>query len=160
MNVSSFSCTYTVSFSGWCKYSLHLLPLNVWHPAFLLESFIENAVKHQLVKLANGIDWLRVWDATRDRGQFWTGIVQSFYRLLTTPVFGDRLIPSHINFIERFSHSHVTGSTSLTSLVSDLSSDSELNTLHKMNHLSLLTLISNIIFVCCKSPIIRRKIIV
>jgi hypothetical protein len=54
-------------------------------------STLENAANHQSVKLAKGINWLRVWDAARDRGQFWTGIVQSFYRLLTTPVFGDRL---------------------------------------------------------------------
>ena len=59
-------------------------------------------------------------------------IGQSFYRLLTTPVFGYRLcwkcdsvIPSHVSFIEHFSHSHVTGPTSLTSLMSDLTSDSD-----------------------------------
>ena len=101
-------------------------------------SILENAANHQSVKLAKDINWLKIWDDARDRGQFWTGIVQSFYRLLTTPVFGDRIcwkcdsvIPPNVNFIEHFSHSHVTGSTSLNSL---LISDSELNTniLHSM----------------------------
>ena len=44
-------------------------------------STLENAANHQSVKLAKGINWIRVWDAARDRGR--TDIVQSFYRLLT-----------------------------------------------------------------------------
>lgn len=81
-------------------------------------SILENAANHQSVKLAKDINWLKIWDDARDRGQFWTGIVQSFYRLLTTPVFGDRIcwkcdsvIPPHVNFIEHFSHSHVTAAS-------------------------------------------------
>ena len=46
----------------------------------------------------------------------------------------DSVVPSHVSFIEHFSYSHVTGPTSLTSLVSDLASNSELDTsiLHSM----------------------------
>jgi hypothetical protein len=91
-------------------------------------SILENAANRQSVKLAKGINWPKVWDAARDRGQFLAGIVQTFYRLLTTTVFGDRLcwkcdsiIPPHVSFIEHFSHSHVTGPASLNSVVSDLS---------------------------------------
>ena len=75
-------------------------------------STLENVANHQSVNVSKDINWLKVWDAARDKGQFWTGIVQSFYRLLTTPVFGDRLcwkcdsvIPPHVSFIEHFSHS-------------------------------------------------------
>ena len=99
-----------------------------------MSSTLKNAENHQSVKLAKDINWLKIWEAARDRGQFWTGIVQSFYKLLTTPVFGDRIcwkcdavIPPHVSFIEHFSNSHVTGSVSLNSLVSDLTSESELN---------------------------------
>ena len=124
-------------------------------------SILENAANHQSVKLAKDINWLKIWDDARDRGQFWTGIVQSFYRLLTTPVFGvgiclkyNSVIPPHVNFIEHFSHSHVLGSTSLNSLVSDLTSESELNTniLHSMKLLLFVftyTLISNIFSLYC-----------
>ena len=56
-----------------------------------MSSTLKNAENHQSVKLAKDINWLKIWEAARDRGQFWTGIVQSFYKLLTTPVFGDRI---------------------------------------------------------------------
>ena len=39
---------------------------------------LENADNHQSVKLAKEVNWLKVWDAARDCGHFWTGIVQGF----------------------------------------------------------------------------------
>ena len=41
-------------------------------------STLKNAANHQSVKLAKDINWLKIWEAARDRGQFWTGIVQNF----------------------------------------------------------------------------------
>ena len=97
-----------------------------------MSSTLENA-SHQSVLLAKDINWPKVWEAARDRGR----IVQSFYRLLlTTPVFGDRIcwkcdlvIPPHVSFIEHISN-FLTGSVSLNSLVSDLTSESSI--LHSM----------------------------
>ena len=97
---------------------------------------LENAANHQPVKLAKDIKWLKIWDDARDRGQFWTGSVQSFYRLLITPVFGDRIcwkcdsvIPPHVRALLTLPRN-----CSLNSLMSDLTSESELNTniLHNM----------------------------
>ena len=42
------------------------------------------------VSLASEINWIRVWEAARDRGPFWTKISQSFYKQLTKPLFGER----------------------------------------------------------------------
>ena len=96
---------------------------------------LEDAENHQSVRLAKEVNWLKVWDAARDRGRFWTGIVQSFFKLLTTPLFGERVclkcnsaIPPDTTFIEHFSSTHITTSISLDSLMSDLSSNSELTT--------------------------------
>ena len=96
---------------------------------------LEDANNHQSVKLAKDVNWLKVWDAARDRGRFWTGIVQCFYKLLTTPLFGERIcwkcnspIPPGNAFIEHLSSAHVTTSISLDSLMSDLTSNSDLTT--------------------------------
>ena len=46
-----------------------------------MSSTLGNTANHQSVSLAKDINRLKVWkaQAARDRGQFWTGIVQSFY---------------------------------------------------------------------------------
>ena len=54
-------------------------------------AILENADNHQSVKLTKEVNWLKVWDAGRDRDRYWTGIVQGFYKLLTTPLFGERV---------------------------------------------------------------------
>ena len=51
---------------------------------------VEEAGQHQSVCLAREVNWLRVWEATRDRDWFWTNISQSFFNLLTMSLFGDR----------------------------------------------------------------------
>ena len=111
--------------------------------ATVRESVLQETANHQSVMLASKVNWLRVLEAAREKGQYWTGIVQSFYRLLTTPVFGERtyricgsFIPPDTSFIEYFSLLHVTSSVSLTSLMSDLTSDSDLgnNSFHSMKY--------------------------
>ena len=66
---------------------------------------LKEACKHQSVSLASEINWLRVWEAARDRGPFWTKISQTFYKLLTKPLFEERnchkcdsRIPDDISF--------------------------------------------------------------
>ena len=73
-------------------------------------AILEDAENHQSVRLSKEVNWLKVWDAAIDRGRFWTGIVQSFLKLLTTPLFGERAclkcnsaIPPDTTFIEHFS---------------------------------------------------------
>ena len=109
--------------------------------ATVRESVLQEAANHQCIMLASKVNWLCVWEAAREKGQYWCGIVQSFYRLLTTPVFGKRtcricgsFIPADTSFIEHFSIHHVASSVSLTSLMSDLTSDSDLsnNYFHSM----------------------------
>ena len=111
--------------------------------ATVRESVLQEAANHQSVILASKVNWLRVWEAAREKGQYWTGIVQSFYRPLTTPVLGERtcricgsFISPDTSFIEHFSLHHVASSVSLTSLMFDLSSDSDLgnNSFHSMKY--------------------------
>ena len=111
--------------------------------ATVKESVLQEAANHQFVILASKVNWLRVWEAAREKGQYWTGIVQSFYRLLTTPVFWQWIchicgsfISPDTSLIEHFSLHHITSSVSLTSLMSDLSSDSDFgnNSFHSMKY--------------------------
>ena len=93
----------------------------------------EEASKHQSVCLAAKINWLRVWEAARDKGPYWTQIAQSFYKILTRPLFGERHCPrcnSHISenisFFEHLTKDHVPDTISISNLLADLySPDSE-----------------------------------
>ena len=105
------------------------------------ESVLQEAANHQSVMLPGKVNWLHVWEDAREKGQYWTGIVPNFYKLLTTSVFGERtcricgsFIPPDTSFIEHFSLHHVANSVSLTSFMSDLTSDSDLgnNYFHSM----------------------------
>ena len=40
---------------------------------------LEEAGQHQSVCLVGEVNWLRVWEAAKDRGRFWTNISQSFF---------------------------------------------------------------------------------
>ena len=54
---------------------------------------LKEACKHQSVSLASEINWLQLnweFEAARDKGPFWTKTSQSFYKLLTKPLFGER----------------------------------------------------------------------
>ena len=53
------------------------------------QSIFQEVASHPCV--SKDVNWLRVWDAARDKGQFWTGIAQGFYKLLTTPVWTQEL---------------------------------------------------------------------
>ena len=74
---------------------------------------LQVAAKHQSVKLALNINWLRVWQNARDKGPYWTRITQSFFKVLTYPLFGDRCcpkcsttIPSDISYCEHLVDYH------------------------------------------------------
>ena len=67
-------------------------------------STLENPANHQSVKLANDINWLRVWDAERDYrpDRHCSKLLQATHYY--APVFGDRLCwkcdsvtPSHVS---------------------------------------------------------------
>ncbi len=97
------------------------------------------AETHSSTSLASRVNWLRIWEAARDRGPYWTTIAQSFYRLLTTPLFGDRtcwkcsdVIPPSLSFIDHLTSSHCINSIDLNDLLSTLSSDSDLS--HSLSH--------------------------
>ncbi len=97
------------------------------------------AETHSSTSLASRVNWLRIWEATRDRGLYWTTIAQSFYRLLTTPLFGDRtcwkcsdVIPPSLSFIDHLTLSHCINSIDLNDLLSTLGSDSDLS--HSLSH--------------------------
>ena len=88
---------------------------------------------HQSVSLAKKVNWLRVWESARDKGQFWTKIAQSFYKVLTTPLFQDRqcwlcnnVLPPDMGFIAHLANGDATYESSLNTLLTELSSNSEL----------------------------------
>ena len=95
---------------------------------------LQEACKHQSVTLAKDVNWLRVWEAARDKGPYWTRTTQSFFKILTTPLFGDRtcrlcncIISSDL-FFTHFLDNHLStlSPSDITSFWSDLrSSDSE-----------------------------------
>ena len=97
------------------------------------QSLLEEACKHQSVNLASKINWLRVWEAARDKGPYWTYIVQSFYRTMTRPLFGARSCPrcgSHIpesmSSFQHLTEVHAPDNLNVRSLLDDLlSPDSE-----------------------------------
>ena len=97
----------------------------------------QEAAQHQLVRLTVDINWLRIWEAVRDRGRYWSRIFQSFFKILTSPLFGDRLcricstvIPAESSYFEHLVNSHCQKHTNLSpsSLLLKLNSDSDLTT--------------------------------
>ena len=107
---------------------------------------LKEACKHQSVSLASEINWLRVWEAARDRGLFWTKISQTFYKLLTKPLFGERnchkcdsCIPEDISFFDRhLIQDHGPNSVDIDNLLADLHSkdfDPNTNSFHCMRSL-------------------------
>ena len=97
---------------------------------------LEEACKHQSVSLASEINWLRVWEAARDKGPFWTNISQSFYKLLTKPLFGERIchkcdtfIQEDVSFFSHLTQHHAPRSINIPNLLSNLrAQDSDPNT--------------------------------
>ena len=85
------------------------------------------------VNLASSINWLRVWEAARDRGPYWSYIAQSFYRILTRPLFGDRScatcgshIPESVSSFQHLTETHAPDTLNVPNLLADLlSSDSK-----------------------------------
>ena len=110
---------------------------------------LEEARKHQSTSVASEINWLRVWEAARDKGSYWTNISQFFYRLLTRPLFGDRIcmvcesgIQEDTSFFSHLIKSHTPATADISSLLNDLrSQDSEPTTksFHCMKYLAALT---------------------
>ena len=102
----------------------------------------EESLNHQSVKLACNINWLRVWEPARDKGPYWTRTAQSFYRILTSPLFGDRIcrvcsteVPRELSYIELLVSSHCVGSTlSLDYLLSNLESLSDVDLIDQAFH--------------------------
>ena len=94
---------------------------------------LEETVKHQSVTLASEMNWLRLWEAARDKGPYWTNIAQSFYRLLTRPLFGDRvcdkcesIITEDISYFTHLTQTHTPSTADIPNLLTDLcSQDSE-----------------------------------
>ena len=97
------------------------------------QCLVEEACKHQSVNLASSINWLRVWEAARDRGPYWSYIAQSFYRAITKPLFGDRScvtcgshIPESVSSFQHLTETHAPDTLNVPNLLADLlSSDSE-----------------------------------
>ena len=102
---------------------------------------LEEASKHQSVSQASEINWLRVWEAARDKGPYWTKISQTFYKLLTKPLFGERIcqlcdsyIPEH-TLVSSAISLKFTPQATLTSVTSWITSTRE--TLTQTLHLSI-----------------------
>ncbi len=99
-------------------------------------SLIHQEESHQSTLLASHVNLLRVWEAARDLGPYWTTVTQSFYRLLTTPIFGNRIcwkcsnqtLPS-LCFVEHLAivSAHCTNSIGLDGLLSTPDSESDLS---------------------------------
>ena len=97
------------------------------------QCLVDEACKHQSVNLASSINWLRVWEAARDRGPYWSYIAQSFYRAITKPLFGDRScvtcgshIPESVSSFQHLTETHAPDTLNVPNLLADLlSSDSE-----------------------------------
>ena len=90
---------------------------------------LDDACKHQSVTLASEINWLRVWEAARDKGPYWTNVAQSFYRILTRPLFGDRVcnkcdsvIQEDTSYFSHLTQTHVPSTVDISRLLTDLRS--------------------------------------
>ena len=92
------------------------------------EIILREASSHTSVGLAETVNWLRVWEEEREKGRYWTKIIQQFFKLITIPVFshyncpkcGDT-VPKSSSFIEHISTKH-SSSVSVTDLISQLAS--------------------------------------
>ena len=62
------------------------------------QSLLEEACKHQSVNLVSKINWLWVWEATRDKGPYWTHINCSVLLLNYDKTFFWSKILSHVWF--------------------------------------------------------------
>ena len=67
---------------------------------------LQVAAKHQSVKLALNINWLRVWENARDKGPYWTRITQSFFKVLTpcSEIGAAQSVAPLLNFVHMFKH--------------------------------------------------------
>ena len=80
--------------------------------------------KHQSVCLAKEVNWLRVWEAARDRGRFWANISQTSFKLLTMPlaVWRQTLSCDCFRYLRTTASSHISLRTMppalLTSMIS------------------------------------------
>ena len=99
------------------------------------EATHQSSIQHQSVRLATGTNWLRIWETARDRGPYWSRTVQTFFKVLTFPLFADRVcykcsqvIPSKSTYIEHLINFHCSSNINLDSLISELNSDSDLTT--------------------------------
>ena len=92
------------------------------------EIILREASSHTSVSLAATVNWLRVWEEVREKGPYWTKIIQQFFKLITTPVFshyncpkcGDT-VPKSSSFIEHILTKH-SSSALVTDLISQLAS--------------------------------------
>ena len=94
------------------------------------EQTLQEVALHPSVKLAANINWLYIWDAVRDRGPYWSRITQSFFKILTRPLFGNRQcyvcsteIPINTTYFEHLVHSHCQNQNQ-SKLLSELKSNS------------------------------------
>ncbi len=95
---------------------------------------LKEATSRSSTSLIADINWLRVWEAAaaRDKGPFWISTAQNFFKLLTTPLHGDRVCwrclatipPPQSSFIDHLLFSHCTSSVDLHGILSALGSDS------------------------------------
>ena len=90
----------------------------------------KEAITHSSVRAVSTINWLQVWEAARDFGPYHTKIMQRFYKLVTTPLFGDRLCPhctaqidESNSFLDHLGSSHCCDPVVLTDILASLHSN-------------------------------------
>ena len=110
--------------------------------------------------MSREVNWLRVWEAVRDRGRFWTNISQSFLKLLTLPLFGDRRCcmcdgstPEDTSFFTHLSQNHTPSSENLLVNLRSQDSDPSTNSFHCMRsvvsvYVTLSLHLHNVIVLC------------
>ena len=94
------------------------------------EAILMDASNHPSVSKVARINWLRVWEEARDRGPFWSKIAQQFYKLITTPLFGNREcphcstpVPEEFSLLEHFDLHHSSTPVSPLLILDELASD-------------------------------------
>ena len=106
--------------------------------ATVRESVLQEVANHQSVMLASKVNWLRVWEAASTGLVLYKAFTDSSPHLFLGNGHACRIcgsfIPPDTSFSEHFSLHHVASSVSLTSLISDLFSDSDLgnNSFHSI----------------------------
>ena len=94
----------------------------------------QTSAQHQSVRLTTGINWLRTWEAARDvRDPYWSRTAQSFFKLLTSPIFEDcvclkcsQAIPTESTYIEHLIDSHNIN-VNVDNLISELNVNAATN---------------------------------